>query len=222
MSVERTKDMKSFLIIGLGNFGHLLTRAFAQQKCELMVVDVNESALEDVLELGVSAKIGDCTNPETLKSFDVASFDACFVCVGADFRTSLEITSLLKELGAPRVFSKAMEDIQEKFLLRNGADYIIYPERETAEGLAVSETNDSIFDCIPMADGFNVYEISAPASWHGKTIREVAVRQRFNISILAVKKGEKISPMPPVDYVFTPEEHLMVLGNSESIGRVTL
>ena len=213
--------MKSFLIIGLGNFGHLLTRAFARQKCELMVVDTNESALEDVLELGVSAKIGDCTNPETLKSFDVKSFDACFVCVGDDFRTSLEITSLLKELGAARVFSKAMEDIQEKFLLRNGADFIIYPERETAEGLAVSESNDSIFDCIPMADGFNVYEISAPEDWQGKTIGDVDVRRKYNISILAVKRGEKVSPMPPVDYVFSADEHLMVLGDSESIARVT-
>ena len=104
--------MKSFLIIGMGTFGHLLTRAFSKQKCDLMVVDINESALEDVLPLGVSAKIGDCTNPETLKSFDVASFDACFVCVSDDFQTSLQITSLLKELGAVSVFSKAAGDFR--------------------------------------------------------------------------------------------------------------
>ncbi|MBQ7499290.1 MAG: TrkA family potassium uptake protein [Clostridia bacterium] len=213
--------MKTFLIIGLGNFGHLLTRAFAKQKCELMVVDVNESALEDVLDLGVSAKIGDCTNPETLRSFDVGSFDACFVCVGDDFKTSLEITSLLKELGAVEVFSKAMEDIQEKFLLRNGADHIIYPEREAAESIAVSMCNDSIFDCIPLADGFNVYEIEAPGKWTGKTIGDVNVRSKYNVSILAVVKDGRISPMPTVDYVFKAEEHLIVLGNSESIRSVT-
>ena len=214
--------MKSFLIIGMGTFGHLLTRSFSKQKCDLMVVDVNENALEDVLSLGVSAKIGDCTNPETLKSFDVASFDACFVCVGNDFQTSLEITSLLKELGAVSVFSKAAGDVHEKFLRRNGADHIIFPERETAEALAVSESNDSIFDCIPLADGFNVYEITAPSSWYGKRIRDVQVRTKYNISILAVVRDGKITPMPSVDYVFNKEEHLMVLGDSESIRRVTL
>ncbi len=214
--------MKSFLIIGMGTFGHLLTRAFSKQKCDLMVVDINESALEDVLPLGVSAKIGDCTNPETLKSFDVASFDACFVCVSDDFQTSLQITSLLKELGAVSVFSKAAGDIHEKFLRRNGADFIIYPERETAESLAVSESNDSIFDCIPLADGFNVYEITAPPSWYGKRICDVNVRSKYNLSILAIVKGGKITPMPPIDYVFNKEEHLMVLGDSESLRRADI
>ena len=214
--------MKTFLIIGMGNFGHLLTRAFSKQKCELMVADMNENALEDVLSLGVSAKICDCTNPEVLKSFDIKSFDACFVCVGNDFKTSLEITSLLKELGAAEVFSKANEDIQEKFLLRNGADHIIYPEREIAESLAVSKCNDSIFDCIPLGDDYNVYEITPPAAWIGKTIREEKVRPRYNISILSVIKDGKVVPLPSVDYVFKADEHLMVLGTSENIAKITL
>ena len=114
-----------------------------------------------------------------------------------------------------------MEDVQEKFLLRNGADHIIYPERETAEALAVSECNDSIFDCIPLADGFNVYEISAPNEWIGKTIGAVNVRSKYNISILAVIRNGKVIPMPKVDYVFNKEEHLMVLGDSNNIRRVT-
>ncbi|MBQ7726322.1 MAG: TrkA family potassium uptake protein [Clostridia bacterium] len=212
--------MKSFLIIGLGNFGHLLVRSFADQPCEMMIVDRNENALEDLLSLGVSAKIGDCTNPEVLRSFDVPSFDACFVCVGSDFQTSLEITSLLKELGASKVFSKAGEDVQAKFLLKNGADHVIYPDKETAESLAVSESNDSIFDCIPLTADYSVYEITAPKAWIHKTIRDIDVRAKHHISILATVEGGKISPMPPVDYVFRESEHLMVLGSTDDIRKL--
>ena len=134
--------MKSFLIIGMGSFGHHLCRALAEQKCEVMVVDRVSETLEDVLPLVVSAKVGDCTNEEVLRSFSVESFDACFVCMGDNnVLGSLEITSLLKELGAKKVFSKADDDVQAKFLLRNGADEVIYPEQEVAVSLAVSESS---------------------------------------------------------------------------------
>ena len=112
--------MKSFLIIGMGHFGHHLCRSLAETDCEIMIVDQNEEALEDMLPYVVSAKIGDCTNIEVLKTFDIPSFDACFVCIGESFQNSLEITSQLKECGAKKVISKADRDIQEKFLLRNG------------------------------------------------------------------------------------------------------
>ena len=129
--------MKSFLIIGMGSFGHHLCRSLSKLKCEIMVVDREESAVEDVLPLVVSAKIGDCTNPEVLRSFSVKSFDTCFVCMGTNFQNSLQITSLLQEMGANRVLSKADEDIHAKFLLRNGADAIIYPEKDIAERIAM-------------------------------------------------------------------------------------
>ena len=138
--------MKSFLIIGMGSFGHHLCRELSKQKCELMVADVQSEMLEDILPYVVSAKIADCTNEEVLRSFDIPSFDACFVCIGGNFQNSLEITSLLKELGAKKVFSKANEDIQAKFLRRNGADEVIYPELDAAARIAVSESSDSIFD----------------------------------------------------------------------------
>ena len=212
--------MKSFLIIGLGNFGCLLTQAFSRQKCELMVLDREEAALESVLPLGISARVGDGTNPEILRSLDIPSFDACFVSVGSDFQTSLVITNLLKELGARLVYSKAAEDVQAKFLRMSGADYIIYPEKEVAQNLAVSASNDSIFDSIPLTDEYNIYEISAPAEWIGKTIGELNVRAAFNVSILATTRDKRVSPMPPVDYRFTPEEHLIVMSKADSIRRL--
>ena len=160
--------MKSFLIVGMGSFGHHLCRALADQKCEVMVADQVSDTLEDLLPLVVSAKVGDCTNEEVLRSFDIPSFDACFVCLGdSNVLGSLQITSLLKELGAKKVFSKADDDVQAKFLLRNGADHVIYPEQEAAVNLAISESSDSIFDCISLTDEYSIYELQPMDRWIG-------------------------------------------------------
>jgi len=211
--------MKSFLIIGMGTFGHHLCRELAKQKCEIMVADSRSEMLEDVLPLVVSAKIADCANEEVLRTFDIPSFDACFVCIGGSFQYSLEITSLLKELGAKKVFSKADEDIQAKFLRRIGADEVIYPEQDAAARIAVSESSDSIFDCIPLSPDFAIYEIMPHSKWIGKTIRELDIRKNYGLNILASKQDGVLNAMPGVDYVFKREEHLVVMGKTEDIWR---
>ena len=212
--------MKSFLVIGAGTFGHHLCHEFARQKCEVMVVDRNPKPLEDLVNTVTSAKIADCANIETLRSFDIPSFDACFVSVGRNFQYSLEITSLLKELGAKKVFSKADEDIQAKFLLRIGADEVVYPEKDMAKRIAIAESSDSIFDCMPLTADYGIYEITVPKKWVGKTVVKLDVRRKYNLSILALKIGAQLRPLPPVDHVFNETEHLMVLGRDEDIRRV--
>lgn len=211
--------MKSFLIIGMGTFGHHLCRELAKQKCEIMAVDARQELLEDVLPLVVSARIADCTNEEALRSFDIPSFDACFVCIGGNFQNSLEITSLLKELGARKVFSKADEDIQAKFLRRIGADEVIYPEQDAAAGIAVSESSDSIFDCISLSGEYAIFEITPKREWIGRTLRDVDVRQGFGLNVLAAKKDGVLDTMPGPDYVFRTEEHLIVMGRRDDIWR---
>ena len=213
--------MKSFLVIGMGSFGHHLCRALSQQKrCEVMIVDRDGANLEDMLPYVVSAKVGDCTNPEVLRSFAVESFDACFVCVGDDILGSLQITSLLKELGARKVFSKADDDIQAKFLLRNGADHIIYPELEAATSLAVSESSDSIFDCIRLTEEYSIYEVAPMDRWLGKSLKELNFRVKYHLTVIAVMRGEEIWPNLSPDYLFKAEEHLLVLGRAEDIQRI--
>ena len=213
--------MKSFLIIGMGSFGHHLCRALAEQKCEVMIVDQNSEVLEDMLPLVVSAKVGDCTHEEVLKSFSVESFDACFVCVGgSNVLGSLQITSLLKELGAKKVFSKADDDMQAKFLLRNGADHVIYPELEAAVSLAVSESSDSIFDCIPLTADHSIYELEPMERWLGKSLKELNFRVKYHLTVIGVKRGEVIIPNLSPDYAFRKDEHLLVLGKIEDIRKV--
>ncbi len=211
---------KSFLIIGMGTFGHHLCRELANQHCEIMAVDMVAEAVEDVLGIVVSAKVGDCTNEEVLRSFGVTEFDACFVCVSGDFKNSLQITSLLKELGARKIICKANDDIHKKFLLRNGADHVIYPEQEAAVSLAVSESSDDIFDCIPLTADYSIYELKVPERWVGKSISELSVRGQYRLNILALKTNTEIQPMPDSSHVFREDEHVMVMGLVEDVRRL--
>ena len=211
---------KSFLIIGMGTFGHHLCRELSKQNCEIMAVDVVAEAVEDVLSLVVSAKVGDCTNEEVLRSFGIPDFDACFVCVSSDFKNSLQITSLLKELGAKKVICKANDDIHKKFLLCNGADQVIYPEKEAATSVAVSESSDDIFDCIPLTADYSIYELKVPDRWVGKSIRELSIRTDYRLNILALITPAGVQPMPDASHVFSAEEHIMAMGLVEDVRRL--
>ena len=206
-------EMKSFLIIGMGSFGHHLCRSLAENECD-------SEAVEDVLPLGVSGRVGDCTNIDVLRSFSIDLFDACFVCMGTNFKNSLQIASFLKELGAKKVYAKADEDIQAKFLKRNGADVVIYPEKNVAEQIAIAASSDNIFDCIPFVEDYYIAEIRPMERWLGRTVLDVNFRARYNLNIVAVKQGEGVIPIPGPNYVFNEDEHIMVLGHINDIRRV--
>ncbi len=212
--------MKSILIIGMGRFGAHLCMDLSKLDNEIMIVDQEEEKLEDLLPYVTSAKIGDCTNEKVLKSLGVSNFDICFVCIGSNFQSSLEITSLLKELGAAYVVSKANRDIHAKFLLRNGADEVIYPDRDIAEKVAVRFSANQVFDYVELGSGYSIYEIAPLPEWIGKTIKEVNVRVRYNINILGVKNNDQMSLMPGADYVFCADEHLIIVGHQADIAKI--
>lgn len=211
--------MKSFLIVGLGRFGHHLAANLLEHGNEVMIIDMDEKKIEDLVPFATSAKIGDCTNPEVLKSLGVGNFNAVFVCIGTNFQSSLEITSQLKEMGAKRVISKATRDIQAKFLLRNGADEVIYPEKDLAENLAARYSVSNVFDYMELDQGYAIYEIPPLKEWVNKSIRESDIAAKYHISILGIRRNEGPSTiMPSADYVIRAEEHLMVLSDEKNLG----
>ncbi len=212
--------MKSILIIGLGRFGQHLCRQMVERKNEVMVIDVKEDNVEAMMPLVTSAQIGDCTNVEVLKSIGVSNFDICFVCIGTNFQSSLEITSLLKENGAKYVVSKATRDIQAKFLLRNGADEVVYPDRDIAEKTAVRYSANHVFDYIEFNDEYSIFEIPVAEEWVGKSIKEVNFRAKYRISILGLKKGENTTLMPMANHEFDAKEHLMVIGKMDDLDKI--
>ena len=212
--------MKSILIIGMGKFGHHLCMNLARLGNEIMIVDDREEVLEDLLPVVTSAKIGDCTNEEELKSLGVRNFDLCFVCIGTNFQSSLEITSLLKEMGAKYVISKANRDIHAKFLLRNGADEVIYPDRDIAEKLAMKVSANHVFDYIELTEEHSIYEIPLIKEWVGRTIGDIDIRAKYRVNVLGTKKDGELSLLPGADYVLKKDEHLMVLGRNEDVDRI--
>ena len=212
--------MKSILIIGMGRFGRHLCKNLSQLGNQVMIVDEKEENLEEMLPYVVSAKIGDCTNENVLKSLGISNFDLCFVCIGTNFQSSLEITSLVKELGGRHVVSKANRDIHAKFLLRNGADEVIYQDRDIAEKLAVRYSANHVFDYIELTEEYSIYEIPPLPEWTGKTIKELDIRNRYGIHILGTKANGKAKLMPGASYVICQEEHLMVIGKKEDVDRI--
>ena len=187
---------------------------------EIMIVDEDEERLSDLLPIVTSAQIGDCTNVEVLKSLGIRNFDVCFVCISGNFQNSLEITSLLKELGASYVVSKAERDIQAKFLLRNGADEVIYPERDTAERAAKKFSSDHVFDYLELTDDYGIYEIPLLKEWLGHSIRALNFRLRYQVSILGIKTGKDLNLLPSADHIFEKDQHLMVIGKKKDVDKI--
>lgn len=212
--------MKSILIIGMGKFGHHLCENLIALDNDVMVVDSNEERVSDIIYKVTNVQIGDCTNPLVIKSLGVSNFDLVFVCIGANFQNSLEITSLVKEMGAKYVISKANRDVHAKFLLKNGADEVIYPDRDIAAKVARKFSMNHVFDYIELDDKHAIYEIPLKKQWVGKSIQELNFRQTYGITILGIKRGEETTISPAADYRFREEEHLIVLGQDEDVDRI--
>lgn len=212
--------MKSILIIGMGRFGRHLCTNLAKLGNQIMAVDENEETLEDMLDYVVSAKIGDCTNEAVLKSLGVDNFDICFICIGTNFQSSLEITSMVKEMGGRYVVSKANRDIHAKFLLRNGADEVIYPDRDIAEKMAVRYSAHHVFDYIELTDEYSIYETPPLPQWVGKSLKESDIRNRHHINVLGTKRDGQANLMPPADYIIRSDDHMMIIGKKTDIDKL--
>ncbi len=209
--------MKSFLIIGMGKYGTKLASRLTELGNDVMIVDIDEEKIQMLSASSTDAQIGDCTNEEVLRSLGINNFDVCFVTIGENFQASLEITSLLKDLGAKKVISKAESDIQSKFLLRNGADEVVYPTRDSARRLAMRTSANHMFDFLQIDNDFSISEFSIPQNWVGKTIAGVDVRKKHNINILAVKSNGKTTAITTPDYIFKDGDHIIASGEINTL-----
>lgn len=209
--------MKNILLIGLGRFGKHVAMQLNELGHEVMAVDSNEERVNKVLDYVTNAQIGDSTNSYFLNSLGISNFDVCIVAIGSNFQNSLETTSLLKELGAKKVISRAERDVQAKFLLRNGADDVVYPEKQMARWTAIRYTADHVLDYVEVDKDNALFEVEVPSKWIGKTIRELDVRNSFNINIIGVKKNNKMDVNVSPDLSLSDDVSLMVIGDYDSI-----
>lgn len=209
--------MKSILLIGINNFGKILARQLHGLGHQVLAIDWDETRINAILPYVTDARIGDSTNEDFLRSLGVSSFDICIVTISSNFQSSLETTSLLKELGGKLVVSRANRKVQEKFLLRNGADEVINPEQQIAEWAAIRYTSNHLLDYVSLDDDHAIYEVSIPPEWIGKSIGQIDIRRRYGINIMAVRQdGKNIIAVTP-DTILIEDMTMLVLGNHRSM-----
>ncbi len=210
-------NKKTILLIGLGRFGLHIAKKLHELGHEVMAVDVNEERINQAVPYVTDAQIGNSTNEEFLKSLGIKNFDLCIVTISDDFQSSLETTSLLKELGAKKVVSRAERDGQAKFLLRNGADEIVYPEKQLASWMAIKYSADHILDYIEIDNEHAIFEVSVPKDWIGKTIGEIDIRKKYGINILGIKDGKKLNVNVTPSQILGLELSLLVIGDYKKL-----
>ena len=209
--------MKNILLIGLSHFGKHVAEELADLGHEIMAVEINEEKVNEILPIVTNAQIGDSTNADFLKSLGVRNYDVCMVTISENFQNSLETTSLLKELGASYVVSMAKRDVQEKFLLRNGADEVVYPEKQVAKWAAIRYSADHLLDYVELDDEYSIFEVEVPLAWIGKTVGQIDIRKKYNINIMAFRQNGKLDASVSPDTLLTDQITLLVLGEYKAL-----
>ena len=209
--------MKSVLLIGLGRFGRNIAIKLNEMRHQVMAVDKNEKRVNAALPYVTNAQIGDATSTDFLESLGVNNFDVCIVAIGDDFQSSLETTSLLKELGAKTVVSRAARNVHAKFLLRNGADEVVFPEKQLAQWTAIRYTADHILDYIELDENHSIFEIAVPEKWIGKTVIEADVRRKHGVNIMAIKREGVMYINVASETRLEEGDTILVLGDTENL-----
>ncbi len=210
--------MKSMLIIGLGDFGHHLCKQLVKMNNEVMVIDKSEAALEDLKDIASSRLIADCTSRSVLEKIGVSNFDMCFVCIDSDFKSNLVIVNLLSELNAQYIVSQTDDEVLARFLLKNGADEIIYPNRDSAVRASVKYSSEFIFDYVDLGSEYAIYEITPIREWIGKSILESRIREKYDTYIIGINTaGGERTIMPSPKTIIHGTDHLVVLAHENTI-----
>lgn len=208
--------MKSFLVIGAGQFGRHLTNKFIELGDEVLIIDRDEEKVKDMATVATASLVGDCQDESVVESLGVANFDACFVCVREDFQCSLEVTSLLKDFGAKYVVSRADREVQIKFLKKLGADKVIHMERDMADRVAMRYSAKNAFEYFEFSSNYAVFEIGVPKEWVGKSVMELNPRKNYQINIIATKLNHETNLLMDASYRFHEDEHLIIASDTEA------
>lgn len=213
--------MKSILIIGLGRFGRHMAQKFLENGNQVLAIDCREERADAAVGSIQQILIGDATDERFMETLGIRNFDLAVIAIGENFQTVLEITVLLKDLGCKYIVARATRDVHKKLLLRNGADYVSYAEREVAERLAIKFGADNIFDYVELTPEIGIYEIAVPEKWLGRSMVDLSIRTKYHVSVMATKKQNQIFPLPHPNHVFEEDESIMVMGTEKDIEAIT-
>ena len=212
--------MRSYVVIGLGRFGTEAARRLCELDCEVLALDNNHDLVQQISHDVTQAVVGDARDKDVLKALGVADFDCGIVAIGNSLGDSVLATMNLKELGVPYVVCKAYDETHRQVLLKLGADKVVIPEQEQANRLARNLSSPNVLDYIELSDAFGIIEVPAPAAWLGKSLKDLNVRAKLGVNIIAVKQGKQISVSPGADYEIQPGDVMVILGDTTALNAV--
>ena len=218
---SKSKD-KQYLVIGCGRFGSSVAKKMCQLGNEVMVIDKDEDSINNIAELVTHTAIVDVTEERDLKSIGLGNFDVVIVAISSDIRASIMATVMAKEMGVPKVVCKAKDELQAKVLYKIGADKVVFPERDMGIRLAYNLASENILDQINLDPEYSIMEIVTPQNWVGKTIIELNLRAKYDITVLAVKTQSGLKVMPSPNYTMQEKNILIIIGNTDKISDIIL
>ena len=218
---SKSKD-KQYLVIGCGRFGSSVAKKMCQLGNEVMVIDKDEDSINNIAELVTHTAIVDVTEERDLKSIGLGNFDVVIVAISSDVRASIMATVMAKEMGVPKVVCKAKDELQAKVLYKIGADKVVFPERDMGIRLAYNLASENILDQINLDPEYSIMEIVTPQNWVGKTIIELNLRAKYDITVLAVKTQSGLKVMPSPNYKMQEKNILIIIGNTDKISDIIL
>ena len=212
--------MKSYIVIGLGKFGSQAAKRLCELGCEVLAIDRNSELVQPISGLVTQAVVGDARDKEVLRALGAKDFECAIVAIGDHLGDSVLATMNLKELGVPHIVCKASDETHRQVLMKLGADQVVIPEQEYADRLAKNLSSPNVLDYIELSEEYGIIEIPAPKSWLGKSLKELNVRAKLGVNIIAVEKGSNINVSPSADYKIAPEDIMVVLGDTAALDAV--
>ena len=211
--------MKTFVVIGLGRFGVAVATELSALGHEVLALDGAEENVQKVADTVTHAVTGDARDPAVLRALGVRNYDCAIVAVGDDVGNSALITLNLKDLGVKQVICKAQSHVHRKVLEKIGADRVLFPEHEMGVKLAQGLSSSNVLNFIELSEDYGIVETAVPGVWRNKTIRELDVRAKYHINIIAVRKGKEgeLNIAPGADYVLGSGDVVVTLGRNEDI-----
>ena len=212
--------MKSYAVIGLGRFGTEVARRLYELGCDVLAIDTRNELVQQVSPFVTQAVVADARDKEVLRALGLRDFDCAVIAIGGNLGDSVLATLNAKELGVPRVICKAHDETHRQVLLKLGADQVVIPEHEQAARLAKSLSSYNVLDYIELSNEYGIIEVPAPKSWVGKSLKELNVRAKLGVNILAVKQNDRINVSPAADYPICGADILVVLGDAAALEKV--
>lgn len=212
--------MKSYIVIGLGRFGTEAARKLCELGCEVLAMDTSSELVQQVSNDVTHAVVGNAQDKEVLRALGAKDFDCAIVSIGGSLADSVLATMNLKELGVPHIVCKAHDETHRQVLMKLGADQVVIPEQENAARLARSLSCPNVLDYIELSDEYGIIEVPAPKRWQGKSLRELNVRAKLGVNIIAIRHGGRVNVSPAADYQIMEEDIIVVLGDTDALNTV--